>query len=648
MPPKKGMRKSMPARIVNTTFTPSRRSPRVPTPTRAINESDYPTKTIDLSTDPSSENLVTFRYYQPQTPPRNDSSKITSPDVTSTGRRPFQARPSRLSNVYTPVVETPNSSSQGSRRTRRSAALETPQNQLSDPDAPESLGSTGWTYDQYMGSHDDMAPASPSAASSKGTRASARLRKPTSRAIEALALKKKPRKRTTPASAKNETTEPEAQVPTKTTPKSGKGKGKKLMKQKKSSLWSIDLDTETAGRKLYEITLVALGADFELPSDPEWFIANARFEYFQAKEGLQRAREVSAGDENQPNLYDSETDTGSIRQYKQQSTPQIDEDGWARVGRINEHGEEIIFPPGDHSPYWPPRTYNDDTLPYPPVRSRSEKQTQNDNSFGFPPLMGDRNIPFDAHSHFVPEDVTEELARAQARGEARQKALPTPTEPRKPRSAKQRQTQPPTVDGPAPPTEIEEPKPKRRAGKRASLPAPTTRKAAPPTKKPLARSAKAASKVAPAPLPAETDNGEGSSQDPPFRPIRLVLTAPRPEGKANGNKEPETDDDAPLPKIKKEGASPTSGKGKKRTADSMNGPAGETAAAKRARLAGTDVESGPQKGRKRAATTTTTTPKQPAASKAKGQSEESPLRKATPSRGRGRGRGGRGRGRGGS
>ncbi|KAJ6084144.1 hypothetical protein N7486_010944 [Penicillium sp. IBT 16267x] len=644
MPPKKGMRKSMPARIVQTTFTPSRRSPRVPTPTRAINESDYPTKNIDLSTDPSSENhFVTFRYYQPKTPPGNISSKDSSPDVPSTGRRPFQARPSRLSNVYTPVVETPNSSSQGSRRTRRTAALETPQNQLSDPDAPESIGSTGWTYDQYMGSHDDtMVPPSPSAASSKGTRISARLRKPTSRAIEALALKKKTRKRATPAFAKNGTTESAAQAPNKATPNSAKGKGKRTLKQKKSPLCLIDLDTETAGRKLYEITLVALGADFELPSDPEWIITNARFEYFQGREGLQRAREASAGDENQPNLYDSETDTGSIRQYKQQSTPQIDEDGWARVGRINDHGEEIVFPPGDHSPYWPPRTYSDDTLPYPPVRSRSEKQTQNDNSFGFPPLMGDRNIPFDAQSHFVPEDVTEELARAQARGEARQKALPAPTEPRKPRSSKQRQTQPPTLDGPAPPAEPEEPKPKRRA--RASLPATTTRKAAPPTKKPLARSAKAASKIAPAPLYAENDNGEGSSQDPPFRPIRLVLTAPRPEGKTNGAKKPETDEDAALPKVKKEGASSTSGKGKKRTADSMNGPAGETAAAKRARLAGTDVESGPQKGRKRAATTTTTTPKQPAASKAKGQNEESPRRKATPSRGRGRGRGGHGRG----
>jgi hypothetical protein len=458
-------------------------------------------------------------------------------------------------------------------------------------------------------------------------------------------LKKKPRKRATPASAKNETAESAAQAPNKTTPKSSKGKGKKTLKKKNSTLWSIDFDIETAGRKLYEITMVALGADFELPSDPEWVIANARFEYFQAKEGLQRTREVSAGDENQPNLYDSETDTGSIRQYKQQSTPQIEDGGWARVGRINDHGEEIFFPPSDHSPYWPPRTYNDDTLPYPPVRSRSEKQTRNDNSFGFPPLMGDRNIPFDAHSHFVPEDVTEELARAQARGEARQKALPAPSEPRKPRSAKQRQTQPPTADGPA--LGHKETKPKRRATARASLPAPTTRKAAPPTKKPLARSAKAASKTAPAPLLADTDNGEGSSQDPPFRPIRLVLTAPRPEGKTNGHKEPETDEDAILRKVKKEGASPTSGKGKKRTADSMNGPAGETAAAKRARLAGTD-ESGPQKGRKRAATTTTTTPQKSAASKAKDQNEDSPRRKATPFRGRGRGRGGRGRGRGGS
>ncbi|KAJ5778126.1 hypothetical protein N7520_001372 [Penicillium odoratum] len=633
MPPKKAQRKSMPARI-DATFTPSRRSPRVPTPSKAINESDYPAKAIDFSTDPSSENLVTFRYYRPKTPTADPPSKNVSPEVPTTGRRNFQARPSRLSNVYTPVVDTPTSSSQGSRRTRRTAALETPQNQLSDPEDPESIGSTGWTYDQYMGGQDEtMDPSSPSAASSKGTRASARFRKPTSRAIEALALKKKPRKKATPTSAKNETNG-SAKGP-KTTVKSGKGKSKKHSQENKAPLCRIDIDTETAGRKLYEITLVALGADFKLPSDPEWELTNARFCYFQAKEGLQRTRETSAGDENQPNLYDSETDSGSIRQYKIQAKPQIDETGWARVGRVNDHGEEIIFPPAGHNPYWPPHTYNDETLPYPPVRSRSEKETQNDVSFGFPPLMGDRNIPFDAHSNFEPEDVSEEMVRAQARGEARQKALPAPSEPRKPRAAKQRQAQPSTVDGSASPAEPEEPKPKRRAA-RASLPAPTTRKAV-VTKKPLARSAKAASKTIPPLTPAKTENGKDES-DPPFRPIRLVLTAPRPEGKTNGTNE-DTED---APKVKKQVVSPTSGKGKKRAADSMDGGE-ETAAGKRARLVGADAESG-IKGRKRAATTTT--PKSAPVSKAKDQIEESPRRKETPSRGRTRGRGGRGRGRG--
>ncbi|KAJ5935293.1 hypothetical protein N7466_004840 [Penicillium verhagenii] len=647
MPPKKA-RNTMRA----ATFTPSRRSSRVPPPSKTKNESDLPSKPLSLSsTDHPSENIVTFRYYNPKTPTQSSPPNNPTPDLPSTNRRTFQARPSRLSNVYTPLVETPKPSSQdqSSRKTRRStAALSTPQNLASDPDASEGIGSTGWTYDQYMGGTDEtQAPPSPSAASSKGTRLSSRLRKPTSRAIEAMAFKKDARKKTTQApnneaaqkNERNKVNEPLKSIANAVNNKALKGKskakGKKTLKQQKAPLTRIDLSIEAAGQKLYDVTVIALSAEFQLPSDPEWELANARFGYFQAKEGLQRTREDSPVDEDQPNLYDSETDAGSILQYRLQDEPTLDESGWLLVGCTNRHGEAIILSPDGYVPYWPPQTYNDKKLPHPPVRSRSAKQTQNDINFGFPPLMGDRNIPL--VSRFLPEDVTEELALAQVRGEARQRAIPPPTEPRKPRAAK-RQSQLPWGDKAISAAETAGPKTKRA---RASLPAPPSN-AAPPAKKSLPRSAKSAAKntIDNGLTRDDTETDKDGSPDPPFRPIRLVLTAPRPEGKTNGMDKSNAEEEViPKPKPKKEVKTPS--KGKKRAADTTDEPAlDDTAAAKRACLAGSDVEPAMQKGGKRKAVTT---PKPVPASKTKGESAESPKRKETP-RGRGGGRGNRGGG----
>ncbi|KAJ5280821.1 hypothetical protein N7478_006193 [Penicillium angulare] len=492
MAPKKGSSKPTAAYSNGTTLTPSRRSPRVPASTKATSDSTRSPKTLDPISSPTSQDI---RFYYPTTPPSSKPMSNPSPEEPSTHRRIFQARPSRLSNVYTPVTEAPSSLSQESRRTRRMTALDTPNGVSSDTDDVANIGSTGWTDAQYMGgmggSND---PPSPSAASSKGTRSSARRRKPTTRAIEALELNRSPRRNTTgpdqapavpltdtpasppppphlssslprPGSAASVTDSPSTKSPVRASTKDDKSdsvvesnnkpvrkfpKGKKALrvpKQQKVQLLRIEIDLDTAGRNAYQAGVEAFSESFILPPDPDWLINNARFAYSQARNGVQRTRRASGGDEIQPNLYDSETDTSGVGRFQRSTPPQIESDGWSRIGRRNERGEELMIPPSRYSLYWPPHTYGDEDLPWPPVRSRSDVQVEQDKSLGFPPLIGHRNIPFDIRSQFEAEDVTEERARVQARDEARQKAANDPVRTRKARAVKRRQSAPsPNVD----------------------------------------------------------------------------------------------------------------------------------------------------------------------------------------------------------
>lgn len=344
-------------------------------------------------------------------------------------RRTFQARPSRLSNVFTPVPETPNSS-QSSRQTRRTAALDTAKHDPSDFDFPELLGTTGWTFDQYLGkfSSDDMGAKKPSTSpASTETRSSTRLRKPTARAVEASETKQKLRKAKTPAPAP-----PKPSTAAASGPKGVVKKTKQSSKAKAASkvvLKKLDLAEDEAGQKLYELAAVAMKVDFSLLADLEKIIADAR-EVFEKRQGDaenavdgNEAKAAAEPDEEEPAQEDPRPRI--ILKFKRTAPPKLDLDGWTNAGRINDNDEEIVLTPSDHSPYRSPHAYGDEGLPYPPVRARSEQQAERDD-LGFPPLMGDRNIPVHEQSPFKTEDVTEEKARAQARGQKRRQEAPVP------------------------------------------------------------------------------------------------------------------------------------------------------------------------------------------------------------------------------
>ncbi|KAI2792357.1 hypothetical protein POX_b02394 [Penicillium oxalicum] len=211
MPPKKGSRKSMPAQVNHDTpsLVPSRRSRRISLAAPATNTSDDSPKTsvVASATGAESGPSLNIHFYTPKTPktpstPQSPShtpsqASTNSPDVTSTRRSTFKPRPSRLSSVFPPSSETPQSV-QSNRRTRRTAALETPQSVYSDYDMSESFGSTGWTYSQYMGGNgmDGASDPRPSPSiSSMGTRTSMRVRKPTVKALESMQSQQKAQSR---------------------------------------------------------------------------------------------------------------------------------------------------------------------------------------------------------------------------------------------------------------------------------------------------------------------------------------------------------------------------------------------------------------------------------------------------------------------
>lgn len=480
MPPKKGPRNSMPARINhanNTTLTPSRRSPRVPALSKSSSDSTQSLKSLDNSPTPP-ESSFNIRFYNPQspsTPSRSPlplpNSRAASPGPPSTRRRTFQARPSRLSTVYTPVAHTPDSS-QSSRRTRRTAAFERPQ-QDSDQDFPELLSTTGWTFDQYMGKfgiNDDMAPKkTATSTTSNGARSSTRVRKPTTRAVEASQLKGKGRqaKASTPAPATEKAAKPAAG------PKGIVKRGTQSAKDKKPSkiaLKKLEVSANQAALKLYEVAAFALNDDFAVPTDLPKFIADARAAFEQdqttapqnvngqttngVKSDEVPPKKAAPGKITKPvkeKPVKEVSPTRIILKLKKQQPPKLEVDGWTNAGRVNDSGEEVVLTPTDQSPYRSPHTYGDEELPFPPIRARSDRQAEEDNSLGFPPLFGDRNIPINVVSNFEPEDVTEEMARAKARGQKRRQQAPTVDTPAKKPRRKRRQPGARTT-APEPPT----------------------------------------------------------------------------------------------------------------------------------------------------------------------------------------------------
>ncbi|KAJ6152799.1 hypothetical protein N7497_007118 [Penicillium chrysogenum] len=574
MPPKKGQRKSMPARISKApTLTPSRRSPRVPPPSKSTNENVQPAKTLNHTSSSPKDSPINIRFYTPNPPvPSNPSvsstsSRGTSPETPSSRRRAFQSRPSRLSTVYTPALEAP-ATNQGSRRTRRTAALETPKKEVSDIDFPESTGTGSWTFDQYMGSFESEGtaegPSSPTSASDM--RNSSRVRKPTMRALESFeSTKKKSRRKNTTVSTPTVETPPAttaAPAPSVATKVAKNNVSKQPMRktrkskrmsnlnmQKTAVLIGFDIDAKVAGQKLeyfrrqdeekYGVdmpaTMATTPTDVDMDVDmmdqdvPAPVIAcSPSSSTPTAPMPATPPAAITNGATNE--ITNGITDRSSILSYKKQSDTKVGSDGWIQTGYVNSSGEEVTLIPEECHPYYPSHTYGYEGLPFPPVRARTTQQAEADAAHSFAPLMGGRNLPVEATVPFVAENVEEEKARALARTPVLAPAT------KKPRARKRRQTAAADATGepaaatPAT-TTAETGARKSQRRRRQTAPAPTvpsptslTSPTSPPTTATQVQSSGPAAAVAPAAT-------EGDK--PKVQRLRLTLK-PAPKTEASG------------------------------------------------------------------------------------------------------------------
>lgn len=496
----------------------------------------------------------------------------------------------------------------------------------------ETLGTTGWTYSQYMGGHglDGTTDSRPSpSVSSMGTRASTRLRKPTVKALEAMESQQQTKPRRTRkdgpaalapaptvdsstgasssgpdpalisssapaaapkrfpkitfknvlkpaskatfgnASGSGSTTTPESAPKTglKTHPKSTTdaarvktGRGKKGKKALKTSLQRIQITVGRAGQKLYALATVALGTDFVVPSDPEQVVQDAR---------RRLDDDDAAEEEDDDDVKSIPPDTNPERKvmttYKLSAPPHVAQDSWAHTGRVNDHGEEVVIAPPGYSLDRAPMTYGDEALPFPPVQTRMDEQAINNIALGYPPLLGDRNVPFDVQSHFSVEDVSEEEAQVQAR----KKKAAVPAEPTQQKGGRKRRlpgagAEPASLSAPTADEKSERAQKRRRRGETEVSEPASTKQAASQTSAPRLAKAKPKTEVlSPSPVVRE----------PPARKVqRLRITVKPPtaaEMQEEGGEVSGEEEDLPARPAanqRRQRAESTATKGKKRAA----------------------------------------------------------------------------------
>ncbi|KAE8348704.1 hypothetical protein BDV28DRAFT_80227 [Aspergillus coremiiformis] len=269
------------------------------------------------------------------------------------------------------------------------------------------------------------APASPtsfSTTTSTAARTSGRTRKPTIRALESLESERRFRR-------------PRAQTPGKAGASAREKPDDKPSSAQKSAHQSKTapaepaqappaqasptqalsapphLDVAAFARRIFELAVAAVSDDFVPVTGADTWLEELRKEHQgKGKTEVTAAGAVVEG-ESRPPSENNPTETWT------------DEDGWMHTGQVNDFGEEVMIVGPDFEWYRPNNTYGDKQLPLPPVRLRSLEQSAKDRIFGFPPRIGERNLPHETNLPFVMEDVYHERAKIKAREAARQKGI---------------------------------------------------------------------------------------------------------------------------------------------------------------------------------------------------------------------------------
>ncbi|KAL4974850.1 hypothetical protein BDW66DRAFT_152451 [Aspergillus desertorum] len=279
-------------------------------------------------------------------------------------------------------------------------------------------------------------PTSLSTVTSNAARTSGRTRKPTIRALESFESERRNRRPRAP-SVKATAEPPEATSTLESTRKPTQGSSPS------KSTPAHRPDIMRIAKLIYKLAAEALAPDFVPAPEADTWISELQQKVnlkkqeqeTQTETEHQKANENDREKESEQEMVTSsageeaeggrETTPRSSKPYSdnvQVSAPWTDEDGWEYTGQVNKYEEEYVIVPPKFQWYRPNNTYGDDRLPLPPVRLRSLVQAEKDRALGYPPLIGDRNIPIN-QEYFLYENVPEEKAKLKIKEAARERGI---------------------------------------------------------------------------------------------------------------------------------------------------------------------------------------------------------------------------------
>ncbi|KAL5342837.1 hypothetical protein BJX70DRAFT_394678 [Aspergillus crustosus] len=291
-------------------------------------------------------------------------------------------------------------------------------------------------------------PTSLSTTTSNAARTSGRARKPTTRALESFESEQQYRRPRAPSVKLSNTTDAIA----------GKTRSKQQRSAEQSPTSSLKSahkpDVFILAKQIYELAAAAVAPDFVSPPEVDIWIQELHQKLDEGEKEKEQEKEQEREQEQEQeqeqetvvaqSVEEVEEDGGGEEEEKdeeekeeeadpsdnpfldnvQTSDPWIDDDGWEHTGQHNKHGEEFVIVPSGYEYYRPNNTYGDDQLPLPPVRLRSLIQAEKDRAFGYPPRIGDRNLPVDYDDNFfLFENVLEEKLKLKIREDSRGKGI---------------------------------------------------------------------------------------------------------------------------------------------------------------------------------------------------------------------------------
>ncbi|KAL3465996.1 hypothetical protein BJX64DRAFT_251434 [Aspergillus heterothallicus] len=383
-----------------------------------------------------------------QTPSQNKASENIA--TQNNGPKSSPQRPNRLSNTVTLSVGRKSLETILAQQAKQSADDAA---NIAPPENDYHMEYDSGMYRNNYGLDGQMdtptSPASMSTTTSTAARTSGRTRKLTIRALESFESEQRYRRPRAP-SAKPSTADTTANITSMNMDSAEKtDPNQKPSPQPPTSTTPVPApDVNALAKQIYELAAAAVADDFVLPPETETWFKELQQKFNEQQKEKETAPAEVAEPVEQAEIVDTGEPIGLAEPINpspsaeegietqesmptnkafldnvQASEPWTDANGWVHTGQQNKHGEELVIVGPSFEWYRPNYTYGDKSLPPPPARLRSYAQSEADRVFGYPPCIGDRNVPADIKDLFLLENVPEERAKLKAKEAARARGI---------------------------------------------------------------------------------------------------------------------------------------------------------------------------------------------------------------------------------